>query len=302
MTINFDDVRLFALVAKAGGYRQAGRVTAVSASSASEAVRRLEASVGVRLLNRTTRSVSPTEAGQRLLERLAPALAEIDAALDVVKASSNQPAGTLRLNVPSVVARTVLPEIVPAFLAAHPAIVVEVATNDAPVDILAAGCDAGVRYERTLDKDMVAVPIGLRNQRFALATSPRYLEAHGRIRHPSQLVEHACLRLRFTTGAPIPWEFQRDGETLRVDPKGPLAATLGSGADLLIAAAIQGAGILYLNEDLLLPHFESGALVPLLERWWLGFSGPFGYYPSRVHMPPALRAFVDFVRAKARGR
>lgn len=121
MTINFDDVRLFALVAKAGGYRQAGRVTAVSASSASEAVRRLEASVGVRLLNRTTRSVSPTEAGQRLLERLAPALAEIDAALDVVKASSNQPAGTLRLNVPSVVARTVLPEIAPAFLAAHPA-------------------------------------------------------------------------------------------------------------------------------------------------------------------------------------
>jgi DNA-binding transcriptional LysR family regulator len=256
----------------------------------------LEAEVGVRLLHRTTRTVAPTEAGVRLLDRLGPALAEIESALDVVKSSRDQPAGTLRLNVPTVAARVVLPRILPAFLAAYPDIRVEVTADDKLVDILAAGCDAGIRYEETLEKDMIAVPIGPREQCFALAASPAYLERRGRPSHPRKLLDHACLRVRFSSGAPLAWEFERDGEVLKVDPAGPLVANLGNATDLLVAAAIAGTGIIYLFEDWLQPHFESGALKPILERWWLRFSGPFLYYPSRRHMPAALRAFVDFIR------
>lgn len=296
MAIHLDDVRVFAAVARAGGFREASRASGTSASRASEAVRRLESEVGVRLLHRTTRTVAPTEAGARLLDRLGPALAEIESALDVVKSSRDQPAGTVRLNVPTVVARVVLPRIVPAFLAAYPDIRVEVAADDELVDVLAAGCDAGIRYQETLEKDMIAIPIGPREQRFALAASPTYLERRGRPGHPRKLLDHACLRVRFSGGALIPWEFERDGEAVKVEPTGPLVATLGNAADLLVAAAVAGGGILYLFEDWLRPHFESGALKPILERWWLRFPGPFLYYPSRRHMPAALRAFIDFVR------
>ncbi len=295
MALDLDDVRIFASVARAGGFRESSRASGTSASSASEAVRRLEADLGVRLLNRTTRTVAPTEAGARLLERLAPALAEIEAALDVVKSSRDKPAGTVRLNVPTVAARLVLPKILPAFLAQYPDIRVEVIANDELVDLLAAGCDAGIRYQETLEKDMIAVPIGPSAQRYALAASPAYLARRGRPRHPRTLLDHACLRLRFAGGALVPWEFERDGETVDVDPTGPLVATLGNAADVLVAGAIAGNGILYLFEDWLRPHFESGALEPLLERWWLQFSGPFLYYPSRRHMPAALRAFIDFI-------
>lgn len=299
MAPNLDDVRVFAAVARAGGFREASRAGGVSASAASEAVRRLEAEVGVRLLHRTTRSVVPTEAGARLLERLGPALAEIASALDVVKSSRGRPAGTLRLNVPTVAARGLLPRIVPRFLAAYPDVRVDVTTNDGLVDILAAGCDAGVRYEETLEKDMIAVPIGPREQRFALAASPAYLERRGRPTHPRKLLDHACLRVRFAGGALVPWELSRDGEVVKVDPSGPLISDLGTASDLLVAAAVEGTGIVYTFEDWLRPHLTSGALKPVLERWWRRFSGPFLYYPSRRHMPAALRAFVDFVRAES---
>lgn len=296
MPVNLDDVRVFSAVARAGGFREASRASGTSASSASEAVRRLERQTGVPLLHRTTRSVTPTEAGSRLLARLGPALAEIEAALDVVKSADGKPAGTLRLNVPTVAARVVLPRIVPAFLAAYPDIRVEVTADDNLIDVLAAGCDAGIRYQETLDRDMVAVPIGPREQCYALAASPEYLERRGRPSHPRQLLDHACLRLRFASGAPVPWEFERRREVVTVEPSAPLVATLGNAADLLVAAALAGTGILYLFEEWVSPHFESGALEPILEPWWLRFSGPYLYYPSRRHMSAALRAFVDFVR------
>jgi DNA-binding transcriptional LysR family regulator len=298
MAVNLDDVRVFAAVARAGGFRQACRASGTSASSASEAVRRLEAELGVRLLHRTTRTVVPTEAGAGLLARLGPALVEIASALDVVKSSSEQPAGTLRLNVPVVAARLVLPRILPPFLAAYPEIRVEVMADDKLVDILAAGCDAGIRYEETLEKDMIAVPIGQREQCFALAASGAYLERHGRPNHPRQLLEHACLRGRFPNGALCPWEFERDGQVVKVDPTGPLVGSLGNATDLLVDAAIAGTGLIYSFKDWLHPHLESGALKPVLERWWPRFSGPFLYYPSRRHMPAALRAFVDFIRSE----
>lgn len=295
MAISLDDVRVFAAVARAGGFREASRARGKSPSGASEAVRRLEAEVGVRLLNRTTRTVATTEAGARLLARLAPALGEIEAALDIVKSSRDQPAGTVRLNVPTVAARLVLPKILPAFLATYPDIRVEIVADDALVDVLAGGFDAGIRYQETLEKDMIAVPIGPRAQCYALAASPAYLQRHGRPRHPRKLLDHACLRLRFAGGALVPWEFERDGETIELEPTGPLVATLGNAADVLVGAAVAGSGIIYLLEDWLRPHLESGTLEPVLERWWLRFSGPFLYYPSRRHMPPALRAFIDFV-------
>ena len=299
MKVDLGDLNAFVAVARAGGFRDGARASGASASGLSEAVRRLEAQLGVRLLNRTTRSVRLTEAGQGLLERLAPALSEVEAALDVVNGFRDRPAGALRLNVPVSAARLVLPRIVPPFLAAYPGIRLEVIAEDSFVDLLAAGCDAGIRYDERLEQDMIAVPIGPRVQRFAAAAAPAYLDRRGRPTHPSQLLDHACLRGRFANRAVAPWEFERDGELVRVDPSGPLLVQAGTATDLAVDAAIAGTGILYLFEDWLRPHLDCGALEPVLEPWWQRFSGRFLYYPGRRLVPAPLRAFVDFIKASA---
>jgi DNA-binding transcriptional LysR family regulator len=296
MAVDLGDLTALLAVARAGGFRDAARATGSSASSLSEAVRRLETRLGVRLLHRTTRSVAPTEAGARLLERLGPALVEVEAALDVVNGFRDRPAGTLRLNVPISAVRLVLPRIVPAFLAAYPDIRLDIVAEDSFVDMLAAGCDAGIRYDERLEQDMIAVPIGPRVQRIATAASPAYLDARGRPLHPRDLLAHACLRGRFASGAMPAWEFKRDGEVVRVDPGGPLVVRLGGAADLAVEAAIAGLGIVSLFEGWLRPHLDSGALEPVLAPWWQNFSGPFLYYPGRRHLPAPLRAFVDFIR------
>src|SRR5271155_1424662 len=222
MAADLNDLAAFVTVARAGGFRDGARASGVSASSLSQAIRRLEGKLGVRLLNRATRRIAPTEAGTRLFERLVPALNEVDAALDVVNAFRDRPAGTLRLNVPATVARLVLPSIVTPFLKAYPDIRLEVIVEDSFVDVLAAGCDAGIRYDERLEQDMIAVPIGPRVQRFATAAAPAYLDEHGRPRHPRDLLKLACLRGRFSSGAMSPWEFERGGEVVRIDPSGPL--------------------------------------------------------------------------------
>ena len=297
MAADLNDLSAFVSVTRAGGFRDAARRSGVSASSLSQAVQRLEAKAGVRLLNRTTRSIAPTEAGARLLERLTPALGEIEAAMDVVNAFRDRPAGTLRLNVPATVARLVLPSIVTPFLRAYPDIRLEVVVEDGFVDILASGCDAGVRYDERLEQDMIAVPIGPRIQRFATAASPAYLAANGTPEHPRDLLAHACLRGQFASGAFPIWEFEREGEIVRVDPSGPLVVRLGAAVDLAVSAAIDGLGVISLFEDWLRPALDDGRLAPVLEPWWQSFSGPFLYYPGRRHLPAPLRAFVDFVRA-----
>lgn len=299
MKVDLGDLNAFVAVARARGFRDGARASGSSASALSEAVRRLEAQLGVRLLNRTTRSVVPTEAGASLLARLGPALSEMEAALDVVNGFRDKPAGLLRLNVPMSAARLVLPGIVPPFLAAYPDIQLEVMTEESFVDVIAAGCDAGIRYDDRLEQDMIAVPIGPRIQRFAAAASPAYLDRHGRPEHPRELLGHACLRGRFSSGAMPPWEFERNGEVVRVDPSGPLLVRAGGGTDLAVDAAIAGTGILYLFEDWLRPHLDSGALEPVLEPWWQRFSGPFLYYPGRRLVPTPLRAFIDFIKALA---
>jgi DNA-binding transcriptional LysR family regulator len=296
MAVELNDLSAFISVAHAGGFREAARVGGVSASSLSEAVRRLEARLGVRLLNRTTRSIAATEAGARLLERLAPALGEVEAALDVVNAFRDRPAGTLKLNVPATVARLVLPSIVTPFLRAYPDIRLEVVVEDSFVDVLATGCDAGIRYDERLEQDMIAVPIGPRVQRFATAAAPGYLDAHGRPGHPRDLLSHACLRGKFAGGASPTWDFERNGEVVRVDPAGPLVVRLSAAIDLAVGAAVDGLGVIHLFEDWLRPHLERGALEPVLEPWWQSFSGPFLYYPGRRLLPAPLRAFVDFIK------
>jgi DNA-binding transcriptional LysR family regulator len=297
MAADLADMSAFIAVVRAGGFREGARASGVSPSSLSLAVRRLEAKLGVRLLNRTTRSIAPTEAGARLLERLTPALGEVEAALDGVNAFRDRPTGTLRLNVPAAVARLVLPPIVTPFLMAYPDIRLEIIVEDALVDVIAAGCDAGIRYEERLEQDMIAVPIGPRVQRFATAASPEYLAARGRPKHPRDLLAHACLRTRFGSGMMVLWEFERDGEVVRVDPGGPLVVRLGAAMDLAVSAAVAGLGIVTLFEEWLRPHLDSGALVPVLKPWWTSFSGPFLYYPGRRHLPAPLRAFVDFIKA-----
>ncbi len=299
METDLNDLKAFLAVARAKGFRDGARAIGSSASGLSEAVRRLEDQLGVRLLNRTTRSVVPTEAGQRLLERLVPALDEVHAALDVVNGFRGRPAGTLRLNVPVSAVRLTLPAIVPPFLAAYPDIRLEVIADDSFIDVLAAGCDAGIRYGERLEKDMIAVPIGPRVQRFATAAAPAYLDRHGRPQHPRDLLSHACLRGRFTSGAMMPWEFECDGEVVLVDPSGPLLVQVGTATDLAVDASIAGTGILYLFEDWLRPHLDSGALEPVLEPWWQRFAGPFLYYPGRRLLPAPLRAFVDFIKSSA---
>ncbi|TPG56876.1 LysR family transcriptional regulator [Roseomonas nepalensis] len=295
------DLNAFLAVARAGGFRDGARAAGASASGLSDAVRRLEARLGVRLLNRTTRSVVPTEAGRRLLERLGPALGEVEAALDAARGDRDRPAGTLRLNVPISASRLVLPRLVPPFLAAYPGIRLEVIAEDGFVDVLAAGCDAGIRYDERLEGDMIAIPIGPRVQRFATAASPDYLRRHGCPDHPRDLLRHACLRGRFPSGAMPPWEFERGGEAVRVDPTGPLLVSLGGATDLAVEAAVAGTGIITLFEDWLRPHLDAGALEPVLEAWWPAFSGPFLYYPGRRLVPAPLRAFIDFVRARESG-
>ncbi|KIG16527.1 Transcriptional regulator [Enhygromyxa salina] len=291
------DITAFLTVAREGGFRSAARVAGTSASRMGDAVRRLEARLGVRLLHRTTRSVTPTDAGARLLERITPALGEVRAALDVVNDFRDRPAGRLKLNVPTAAAKLVLPPIVPPFLAKYPDIHIEVVADERRIDVVAEGFDAGIRYDKSLEKDMVAVPIGPRVQRYAAAASPAYLARRGRPTHPRELLDHDCLGWRFSNGPLHAWEFERDKETIRVDPKGPLVASFGPATDFAVEAAVAGCGIVYLFEDWLRPFLDRGDLVPVLEPWWLSVSGPFLYYPGRRYLPTPLRAFVDFIKA-----
>ena len=287
------DLDAFAAVARARSFRGAALLRGVSASTLSEAVRRLEQRLGVRLFNRTTRSVTPTEAGARLIERLGPALGEVEAALDVVNGYRDSPRGTLRLNAPGAVTRQIMPPIIAAFLKAHPGISVELISDDRFIDVLAAGFDAGIRYEERLEQDMIAVPIGPRVQRFACGASPDYLAERGCPEHPRDLLGHDCVLHRFSSGVMHPWEFERGEEMVRITPAGRFT---GGNFDDEVAAAIAGLGIIKSFEGFLEPYFADGRLEPVLTDWWQSFTGPFLYYPSRRLMPAPLRAFVDFIR------
>jgi DNA-binding transcriptional LysR family regulator len=288
------DLAAFTAVAQARSFRGAAAMRGVSASSLSEALRRLETDLGVRLLNRTTRSVTPTEAGERLLARLTPALADVTLALDEVNAFRDSPTGVLKLNVPGAVSRIVFPDLIPRFLKAHPGIRLEITAEDAFVDVLAAGYDAGVRYDERLEKDMIAVPLA-GPQRFVVVGSPAYFAEHGRPTHPREVLDHACIRHRFAHGTSYAWEFEKDGEVIRVQPEGPLITNSG---DVEIAAVEAGLGLMATFEGFVAESIAAGRMETVLDDWLPPFSGPYLYYPSRRHMPAPLRAFVDFVKAE----
>ena len=292
---SLSDLSTFALVAQHRGFRQAARVSGQSASAVSESVRRLENQLGIRLLLRTTRSVTPTEAGALLLSRLRPALSEVASALDVLNELRASPRGTLRLNVPVSAARFFLQPLADRFMSAYPDIVLDIVIDNNFVDVVANGCDAGIRYGERLEQDMIAIPIGPRTQRFAVAAAPSYLARHGEPRHPRDLLEHACLRGKFLSGAMPAWEFERDGQKLTVEPGGPLIVT-PTVFDLAVSAAVAGHGVIYLFEEWLEPYITSGQLQPVLSDWWMDFPGPFLYYAGRRHLPAPLRAFIDFIQ------
>ncbi|MEJ5112340.1 LysR family transcriptional regulator [Erwinia billingiae] len=282
-------------VAKAGGFREAARVTGSNPSRLSDAVRRAEQQLGIRLFHRTTRSVSLTDAGRALMARLMPAMNEMESALDDINRYRDTPSGTLRLNVPISVSRLILPTIVPAFLARYPDIQLEIVAESNVQDVFREGCDAGIRYNEKLEQDVIAVPIGPRKQRFALAASADYLNQAGRPTHPHHLIQHRCLRGRFASGVEPEWEFEREGENVRVKPPAALLVSIGAGVDLAVDTAIAGGGIVYLFEEWLKPYFARGELEPILQPWWLTFPGPWLYYPDRRLIPAPLRAFIDFV-------
>ncbi|MGG7447599.1 LysR substrate-binding domain-containing protein [Kosakonia oryzendophytica] len=296
MKLDFALLNAIVAVANAGGFREAARITGSNPSRLSDAVRRAEQQLGVRLFNRTTRTVALTEAGKMLIERLQPAMNEVDAALDAINRYRTTPSGTLRLNVPVSAARLVLPAIVPGFLARYPDIRLEIIAESNVQDVFRDSCDAGIRYDECLEQDMVALPIGPRRQRFAAAASPAYLQQHGRPEHPRDLIHHNCIRGRYASGVMTDWEFSGEAEPFRVQVKGSLVVSIGSAVDLAVQSAIAGSGVIYLFEEWLRPALENGALIPILEPWWLSFNGPYLYYNSRRLIPAPLQAFIDFVR------
>lgn len=289
---SLNDLHVFATVARLRSFRQAAAELAVSPSALSHALRGLEARLEVRLLNRTTRSVAPTEAGARLLARLVPALGDIQTALDEVNAFRDSPLGSLRINAPRAACEQVLAPLVCCFLARHPGMQVELVADDALVDIVAAGFDAGVRFGERLQQDMVALPIGP-VQRFLVVAAPAYLARYGTPATPHALTRHSCVRLRFPSGALYRWDFARDGETLGVEVDGPI--TVGE-MPLAICAAEAGIGLAYVHASYAAQALADGRLVSVLDDWRCTDEHFYLYYPSRRLLPAGLRAFVQWVR------
>lgn len=286
------DLGAFAAVARARNFRRAAREQRISVSSLSQRLRALEERLGVRLLNRTTRSVAPTQAGEALLAKLAPALDEISGAVETAQGTQGAPAGRLRINAPApAVMTTLMPMIVP-FLKKYPAIEMEVAIEPALIDIVAQGYDAGVRYEENLAKDMIALSLGP-PERYAVVASPKLLKTTGIPKKPADLLEHPCITTVFPNRARLPWEFEKNGRTVRIMPPSRLATM---NFDLQLRAALDGLGFLASFEGLVNDAIEAGQLVRVMEDWCPYFPGPFLYYPSRRQTPPALAAFVEFVK------
>ncbi|WP_374575766.1 LysR family transcriptional regulator [Phenylobacterium sp.] len=292
--VSLDQLEAFAAVARRRSFRGAARELGVSASTLSQTVRELEERLGVRLLNRTTRSVAATEAGQRLLERLTPALADISAAVDQVHAGESEPGGLLRINAPEPAVELVLAPKIGPFLRRFPRVRLDIVVQSAMVDIVAEGFDAGVRWDESLARDMIAVSLS-GPQRYVLVASPEAIERWGAPAHPRDLLSKPCVRLKYPSGTMPPWEFERDGEVLRLEPDGPLIC---ANSVLTAEAAAAGAAFAVVFEGYVAEHLAEGRLVEMLTDWLPPFPGPKLYYPSRRQMPSALRAFVDFVKVR----
>lgn len=292
---DLNELTAFAAVARLRSFRKAAVERGVSASALSHALRALEERLGVRLLNRTTRSVTPTEAGRQLLARLEPAMREITDALLDLSTLQQEPAGKLRLNVPRPAARLLLAPMLARFVARYPRVQVELVTDDGMIDIVRDGFDAGIRFGEHVAADMIAVPVGA-PQPFVVVASPAYLAARGVPATPRALLEHACIGRRFPSGRQYAWEFGPAGEGVSIAVDGPLVF---DDDELMLRAARDGAGYAYVYEADARADIAAGRLVCVLERCLPPAPRYFLYYPGRRQMPPMLRAFVDMVRADA---
>lgn len=289
------ELSALAAVAAHRGFRAAAAALAVSPSALSHTIANLERRLGVRLLNRTTRAVSLTEAGRQFLGRVGPALAEIDAAVEAVNDWRDQPRGLLRLNAAEAGAQRILP-IVLDFLAAHPAMRVDIVAEGRLVDIVADGFDAGLRLAEAVPQDMIAVPLGP-DEALVVVASPAYLAARGTPTAPADLAQHECLRARLPSGALLRWEFERHGDIVRLDPPGRL--TLGT-VDLTRRAALAGFGLAYVNARDAAPDIAAGRLVQVMAAWTPSYPGVCLYYPRQRQPSAGLRAFIDGVQAARR--
>jgi DNA-binding transcriptional LysR family regulator len=285
-----NDLAVFVAVARHRSFRKAANELGVTPSALSHALRALEETLDVRLLNRSTRSVAPTEAGQRLLARVSPAFRDIEDALEDLNAFRGSPNGNLRINAARASTEIILLPLVTRFLDAYPGVNVEIVVNNALVDMVSEGFDAGVRFGNVIAQDMIAVPLG-GAQRSAYVASPEFFQRHPKPRIPRELNGLPCIRLRFESGRYYEWEFERDGVEVSVQANGHL--TLGE-QDLAIQAALDGAGIAFAFEAQVKDLVEQGRLVRVLDDWCPYYPGFYLYYSSRRQLPATLRAFVDF--------
>jgi DNA-binding transcriptional LysR family regulator len=286
------ELTAFIAVAEHQSFSGAARVLGVSPSALSHTMRNIEAKLDVRLFNRTTRSVALTEAGEQLLRRVRPAIADLEEAVNEVATARNRPSGSIRISASESAARLLIRHVLPGFLSRYPDIRVEFVVDSRLVDIVAGGFDAGIRVLEDVPRDMIAIRFGP-DMRFAAVASPEYLMHHEPPRAPHDLAKHRCIRFRFDSGALFRWDFIRRGKSASLDVDGPM--TLGN-LNLMVEAALAGIGVAWVPEGHVAEHLASGRLVDLLPEWGAVFSGLCLYYPANRHPPTALRLFAQAVR------
>ncbi|MGV0763007.1 LysR family transcriptional regulator [Tistrella mobilis] len=294
---SLNDLAAFAAVAGHHSFRKAADAMGVSRSALSHTITGLERKLGIRLLNRTTRSVSLTPAGAQLLERLDPVLQDLDQALDALSDARGAPRGVLRINANKSGAEVLLNQVVPRFLDLHPEVELDLVSEGRLIDIVEHGFDAGVRLFEAVPRDMVAVKFG-GDIRFIAVAAPSYLQNCEPPQTPDDLQAHACIRQRLPSGKRYRWEFSRHGAEVAVDVPGTL--TLDDN-DLLVQAAAAGHGIAYVPEPVARARLASGQLVTVLDPWCPPIPGLALYYPRNRHMPATLRAFIDVMKSTDRG-
>ncbi len=290
--LTLTDLTALAAIVTHRSFRKAADELGLAPSTLSHLIRTLEANMGVRLLHRTTRSVSPTEAGSRLVERLRPVLQDLDGALAEAGATRSRPGGTLRINANETAARLLLGTVVPAFLSRYPDVALDLVTDGRLIDIVAEGFDAGVRLGEAVPQDMIAVRLG-GDTRFVTVAAPAYLVAHPPPQTPDDLKRHACIRVRMPSGKLYRWEFEKNGQALTVDVPGPL--TLDH-IGLMANAAEAGLGIAYVPEQAVQSRIKRGTLAIVLDDWCPWIAGLCLYYSGHRHVPSGLRAFIEVLQ------
>jgi len=287
---DFANLNAFAAVVEHRSFVRAAAHLGITPSALSQTIRQLEERLGVRLLNRTTRSVAPTTAGERLYQRLRPAVDELDAAVAEAASTRERPAGMLRINAPRTAAIRLIAPRLGRFHRDNPGVILDVTVDDALTDIVAGRFDAGIRLGELLEKDMIAVRLTGELEMMAVA-SPDYLARHGTPETPDELHNHACLNWRWPTdGSLYRWEFEEDGREFEIAVQGPIIA---NDIEVVLQAALQGLGIAYASHEWMEGWLKEGKLVRVLERYSPKFPGVYLYHPSRRQQPPALRAFID---------